>query len=135
MTKMKLQIVSLDRTIVSQDIDSLIVSADGGMMGILPDHAPLMADLKIGELYFTNDNVREEVAVMGGVMRVKDNQVLILTPDAERAKEIDVLKAEKDRERAQLMLINKDVEKTGMVEAQNLLTKSMTRLRIARKRA
>ena len=51
--KIHLEIVTADKQVYSGDVDSIIVPALTGYMGILPGHAPLLAELGIGEILFT----------------------------------------------------------------------------------
>ena len=132
MNKLTLEIVAPDRLVLSEAVDSLVVSASEGMLGILPGHAPLMVELKIGPLTFRRAGEAEKVAVMGGVLRCKDNRVLVITTAAERAKEIDAFRAERDKEKAEMLIAEKSGEKE-VLKAHTLLTKSLTRLKVAGK--
>src|SRR5262245_32316379 len=73
-----------------------------GYIGVLPDHAPLLAELGIGALtYATPDDRRFSIAIRGGFLEIYQNVVRVLSDMAEMGQEIDVTQAEKDLKHAQ----------------------------------
>jgi F-type H+-transporting ATPase subunit epsilon len=100
-----------------------------GSFGILPGHIPLLAELRIAPLLFRKGQGTEFVAVMGGIVRVLSDVVTIVTDDAERAIEIDVLKAKKEKEDAEAYLSRK-AEMTDMIKAEAELRKALVRLKV-----
>jgi len=88
---------------------SYSVSADAvdGGITILPHHAPIMLPLKIGALRvkrFLEDSPTDYIAIGGGVMEVRDNVVTIIANVAERARDIDVTRAEHAKDKAEKVL-------------------------------
>lgn len=78
-----------------------------GYIGVLPDHAPLLAELGIGALtYTTPDDHRYSLAIRGGFLEIYENVVRVLSDIAEKGHEIDVTQAEKDLKHAQEAMIN-----------------------------
>ena len=78
-----------------------------GYIGVLPDHAPLLAELGIGALtYTTPDDHRYSLAIRGGFIEIYENVVRVLSDIAEKGHEIDVTQAEKDLKHAQEAMIN-----------------------------
>ncbi|HVN14538.1 MAG TPA: ATP synthase F1 subunit epsilon [Anaerolineales bacterium] len=98
------EIVSQDRTVFSGDVDIVILPGEGGEMGVLPHHAPVLTTLKYGVIKI-RQNQREEIfAVAGGVAEVQPTLVTVLADAAENVEEIDVIRAEAARKRAEEML-------------------------------
>lgn len=83
------------------------IPAEGGYIGVLPDHAPLLSCLGIGALTFTTpEDHRYSLAVKGGFLEILDNTVRVLADVAEKAQEIDTTQAEKDLKHSQDEMLN-----------------------------
>jgi len=106
--KIHLEIVTADKQVFSGDVDSIIVPAMTGYIGILPGHAPLLAELGIGEIQFTIDDTVEDVFCSWGFVEVLPNRVVILAQTAELSSDIDLKRAEEAKIRAEKMLNSKD---------------------------
>jgi F-type H+-transporting ATPase subunit epsilon len=101
----KLSIVSPERTLFEDDVESLIVPGGDGYLGILSHHAPLISTLKVGEITFRDTNKKEVVmATSGGFIEVSDNVASILVDTAEFLDEIDLSRAESELHRAEKLL-------------------------------
>lgn len=98
------EIVSQDRLVWEGDADIVIVPGQGGEMGILPHHSPLLSTLQFGILKVRTAGREEVFTVAGGVIEVMPNLVTVLADAAENVEEIDVSRAEAARQRAQQML-------------------------------
>src|SRR5215203_6613767 len=96
------EIVTNER-IVFSDTDVDMVSAPGtdGLLGILPNHAPLVTTLSAGELRVRKGTVEESMVVFGGFMEVLPDKVIVLADVAEKIEEIDLQRAEDARRRAE----------------------------------
>lgn len=128
----KLEIVTPERLVFKDDIVSLVVPGAEGSLGILADHAPLMAELTIGEIYLRYADGREiRMATSGGFMEVHENTVRILADTAERQEEIDIARAEAAVKRAEerLRAPAPDIDAT---RAEIALKRALARLRVAR---
>lgn len=101
MATMRLEIVTADRVIYSEDVDALVAPGIDGQLGILPNHAPLLTALQPGEIRVVKDGEDTHMAVGGGFLEVMTNTVTILADTAERAEEIDIERAEEAVRRAQ----------------------------------
>lgn len=86
----KLEIVTPEKKVFDETVDSVTVPTATGEVGILPNHAPLISALKSGILSFSNKGASEKMVVSGGFVEVSSNKVSVLTDVAERADEIDV---------------------------------------------
>jgi len=126
---MKLDIITSKKCINEDNVDFVSMEGTDGSFGVLPGHMPLLAELKIAPLLFRKGQDTEFVAVMGGIARVLSDVVTIVTEDAERAIEIDVLKTKKEKEDAEAYLSRK-TETTDMIKAEAELRKALVRLKV-----
>ena len=100
----KLEIVTPEKKVFDEIVDSVTVPTATGEVGILPNHAPLISALKSGILTYSNKGASEKLVVSGGFVEVSTNQVSVLTDVAERADEVDVEAARVERDEAQKVL-------------------------------
>lgn len=100
MSPIKLDIVSAERLVYSDEVDMVIAPGVEGQLGILPHHAHLMTMLEPGELLVKKGGSELCLVVSGGFMEVRPDKITILADTAERAEEIDVTRAEEARRRA-----------------------------------
>jgi F-type H+-transporting ATPase subunit epsilon len=99
-----LTIVTPERAVVHERVDELEIPGREGYFGVLPGHAPLFSELKIGEVGYRKGNQWTFLAVAWGFVEVQPDQVRILAESAERAQEIDMERAKRARERAEQRL-------------------------------
>ena len=102
MATIKLEIVSPDKVVYSEDIYMLIVRSTGGELGILPHHAPLVTGLipHAMRVKFADDRDEQLIAVAGGFMEVTPEKITVLATAAEQPIDIDINRAERARQRA-----------------------------------
>jgi F-type H+-transporting ATPase subunit epsilon len=98
------EIVSQDRMVFQGDADIVVLPGVEGEMGILPHHAPLLTSLKLGVIKVRSGKAEQIFAVAGGVAEVQPDLVTVLADAAENVEEIDVIRAEAARRRAQEIL-------------------------------
>lgn len=98
------EIVSQDRMVFEGDADVVVVPGEGGQMGILPNHAPLLSTLRFGILTVRYQGEEEHFTVAGGVVEVQPDIITVLADAAENVSEIDVNRAEEAKRRAEDML-------------------------------
>ena len=127
----RLEIVTPERIVLKQDAVSVVVPGAEGSLGILANHAPLMAELTVGEVQMRDPSGREErLAISGGFMEVADNTVRVLADTAEKAEEIDIERAEQAVARARERLSAADTS-VDLVRAEIALKRAVNRLRVA----
>ena len=133
MATLRLEIVTAERTVFSDDVNGVVAWGVEGQLGILPHHAPLMTVLQPGDLLIRKDNEEQYLAISGGFLEVRPDKVIILADACERAEEIDIERAEAARRRAEEILKTRppDVD-TAAAEA--ALRRSLARLKAAEKR-
>jgi len=133
MATIKLEIVTAERQIFSDDVNVLVVDGVEGQLGILPHHAPLMTMLKPGELLIRKDSEETYMAVTGGFLEVRPDKVIVLADACERAEEIDIARAEAAKQRAEEMLKAHRPE-IDTARAEAALRRSLIRLKVAERK-
>ncbi len=101
MAPMRLEIVTAERLIYSEEVDILVAPGEDGELAVLPSHAPLLTGLRPGEIRVVRDNEESFIAVSGGFLEVMANKVTILADTAEHAEEIDEQRAEEALRKAE----------------------------------
>jgi F-type H+-transporting ATPase subunit epsilon len=129
-TKLMLEVVTPDRALVREEVDEVVVPGSEGYLGVLPGHTPLLALLKVGELWFRVGQEKQYVAIAGGFVEVLPDRVTVLADIAERAHDIDVARAEAARKRAEERLARPPVD-VDIERARLALLKSLVRLNVA----
>jgi F-type H+-transporting ATPase subunit epsilon len=133
MSKIKLDIVTPEEAVFSEEVDMLVAPGIEGQLGILPHHAPLMTVLGIGELIIRNGNDEQYLAIGGGYLEVQPDRIIVLADVAERAEDIDIARAEAAKVKAQQSMAEKP---SGMdaAQAEAALKRSLVRLKGATRR-
>lgn len=129
-TIMTLDILTPERSVCCVEADIVIARALNGELGILPNHAPLIAALDIAPLRYKKDGVEHYVAVASGFMEVKNNRIAILAPAAETETEVDFARAESAKERAERR-IAEHASDTDVRRAELARRRALMRLKIA----
>jgi F-type H+-transporting ATPase subunit epsilon len=129
----RLEVVTAERMVFSDDVNMVVAWGAEGQLGILPHHAPLMTMLRPGDLLIRKDNEEEYLAISGGFLEVRPDKVVILADTCERAEEIDVARAEAAKRRAEEMLKGRPPE-VDAVAAEAALRRSLARLKVAEKK-
>jgi F-type H+-transporting ATPase subunit epsilon len=130
---MRLEIITAERQVYSDDVDVVVAPGIEGQLGILPHHAPLMTALQPGELMVRKNGEESYLVVTGGFMEVLGNRVTILADAAERSEEIDEQRAQQAVERARDR-IEKREEDIELEEALHSLRRAQVRLNVVRRR-
>ena len=130
MAQLQFDVIPPGQTLISQEVDYVSATSLEGELGILPGHAPLLAALRIGPLHFRIGDTTHYVFVGSGFLEVLDNRVTVLTEVAEMAKDIDVERAGKARERAERRLARRDGDNERLDEARARAALSRAAMRI-----
>jgi len=126
----RLEIVTPQKKVFSENVDFLVAPGSEGELGILPKHAPLITSLDIGIMRVQQDKKYTKVVVTGGFMEVRDNRVTVLANAAERVEDIDVQRAEAAKQRAEERLASKS-EDIDLLRAELALKRAIMRLKAA----
>ena len=133
MAALKLEIVTAERAVYSDEVNVIIAPGIVGQLAILPNHAPLMTMLEPGELCVRKDSEETYIAISGGFLEVLQNKVVILADAAERSEEIDIARAEAAKQRAQAPL-RQHVPGVDLISAEAHLRRALARLKVAERK-
>ena len=133
MSPMRLDIVTAERLVYSEDVDIVVAPGIEGELGILPHHAPLMTTLKEGELLARKGGEEFYLAISGGFLEVRPDRIIVLADAAERSEEIDLPRAEEAKSRAEERLSHPTTE-VDMAQAEAALRRSLIRLKVGARR-
>ncbi|HZE97987.1 MAG TPA: F0F1 ATP synthase subunit epsilon [Planctomycetota bacterium] len=130
--KFKTEIVTPEKLVFSEEIESLVIPAERGYLGVLAGHAPLLCALQPGTITIRGDKGEQHFSTSGGFMEVTPAKAVLLTESAEEVSEIDIQRAQESKKRAQdrLAATAKDVDKE---RAKASLERAENRLKIAGK--
>jgi F-type H+-transporting ATPase subunit epsilon len=129
---LKLEIVTPEAKIYSEDVDMVTLPGVEGEMGIFPMHVPLMTQVASGELIARKNGQDYFLAIGEGFVEITGERVAVMTDMAIQAADIDEAKAEEARRRAEARLAEKiSDEETAMVQAS--LAHSLAQLKVKRK--
>lgn len=129
-TKIQLQIVSADRSLVDETVDEVEIPGFDGYFGVLPGHTPLLAVLQVGELWYRQGQETHYLLIAHGFAEVQPDRVTILAQTAEKADEIDLARAEAARKRAEERIARPTMDMDAE-RARIALMKSLIRLQVA----
>lgn len=128
-TSIALQIVTPDKLLVREQVDEVEVPGTEGYFGVLPGHTPMLAALAVGEMWYRKGPEKTYLSLAYGFAEVLPDRVTILAHLAERAEDIDPVRAEEARKRAEARLANaRDVD---YERARSALMKSLARLQVS----
>ena len=132
MPTLKLEIVTPEAKIYSEDVDMVTLPGVEGEMGIFPMHVPLMTQVTAGEVTVRQGAEDHFLAIGDGFAQITGDRVAILTDMAIKADDIDEQKAEEARKRAEERLAQKlGDEESAMVTA--ALAQSLAQLKVKRR--
>ena len=129
--RIQLEVITPERSVLRETVDSVTVPGLNGELGILPGHTPLISHLRTGILSYTDGGTTERLHVSGGFVEVNNDRVTVLADIAERSTEIDVERARRARERAERALSSSSTAETEMESAQSDLERATVRLQLA----
>ena len=128
----QVEFITPDRTVFEGEAESLVLPAEGGSLGVLANHAPLVAALEVGEARVGTSSGEQKLMIGDGFLEVRDNVVKILADTGERDDEIDQARAEAAEQRALERLKSVADKEVDFNRAKAALTRASTRLRIVR---
>ncbi len=133
MKTLSLKIVTPERIVFEQTVDSVTAMTEMGEVTILPDHIPLIANLRAGELRVKNGGEESFLVASTGFLEVRgNNEIVILADTAERAEELELEVIEQAKERARKLLEEKrHVDDVAFADAAAILERELARYRMA----
>ncbi len=130
MKTLTVSIVTPDGPVYEANVEMISTKALSGELGILPGHIPMVAPLEIGAVRLKLDGKTEIVAVSGGFLEVRPDQVTILAQAAEKAEVIDVERATAAKERAEALLASNTADLDSK-RAELALKRAVNRLKVS----
>jgi F-type H+-transporting ATPase subunit epsilon len=130
---LRLEIVTPEATVYSEDVDMVTLEGVEGQMGILPEHVRLMTQLVPGEMIVRKDGRDDFLAVGEGVVEITGDRVSIVTDMAVRAENIDEAKVEEARQRAAARLREK-LSAAEVASVNASLARTLAQLHVKRRR-
>ena len=132
MATLKLEIVTPEAKIYSEDVDMVTLPGVEGEMGIYPMHVPLMTQLAAGEVIARKGGQDQFLAVGDGFVEITGDRVAVMTDMAIRSENIDEVKAEEARKRAEARLAEK-LDDTEIASVNASLAHSLAQLKVKRR--
>lgn len=131
-SKLKLEVVSPSRMLLSVDADYVSIPGSEGYLGVLPGHLPLLTMLGTGVVSYTQGTHKHAFCVSGGFSEVLSDRVIVMADTVELPEEIDVNRARSARERAEKRLASRD--QIDVERAMAALLRATNRLHLAEQR-
>ena len=133
---LKLEIVTPEARIFSDEVDTVVLPGFEGEMGVLPAHAPLVTTLQVGELRYTKGGKTTELAVGEGLVEVTGSTTRVLTDMALSSDEIDEKAVEEAMERAKHSLesLKHGEQQEEVAAVMAMIQRSAAQLQLKRKR-
>lgn len=133
-TSIRLEFVTPERVLAHENVDEVGLPGEDGDFGVLPGHAPLLAALRTGELWYRKGNEQVFAFVDGGFAEVVADRVSILAQVAETADSIDDQRAAAAKRRAEDVLSTAVETEVDFERARIALMRAMTRLKVSEHR-
>lgn len=132
---MLFKIVTPEKIVYENEISQVSLPTTTGEITILPHHIPLVSVLQSGELRLVDKDGQHLLAIAGGFVEVRNNnEVIVLTDNAEPASEIDIDRAETVRKLAkEQMQALKNIENVDYARLQSVLDRELNRIRVGKK--
>jgi F-type H+-transporting ATPase subunit epsilon len=127
----QIEIATPDRLLIREQVTEAQIPGEGGMLGILPEHAPLISTLGAGELSYVVGGTRRYMAIGGGYVEVLPGGVRVLADRAEFGDEIDLQRAETSLQRSNERLLH-PTPGLDPARALNAMRRAQARLEAAR---
>jgi F-type H+-transporting ATPase subunit epsilon len=125
-----LEVVTPDRAIIKEQVDEVVLPGSEGSFGVLPGHAPLLATLQVGEMWYRKGQETHYLVIAFGFVEVLPDKVTVLAHIAEKAEEIDLTRAEAAKVRAEQRISDPDPT-MDFERARIAMMKSLVRLQVA----
>jgi F-type H+-transporting ATPase subunit epsilon len=129
-----LEIVTPERQVFNEEVDSVVCPGIEGELGVLPHHAPLLTTLGVGELRIRRGSEEEFFAIAGGFLQVRPDKVVVMAETADMASEIDLETAQEARREAEKALAEGFEEPADIARARASLQRALLRIRVAERR-
>ena len=133
MAELNLEIITPEKPIFKDSIESVTIPGTQGNFQVLKDHAPLISSFEIGVVKVKTASVETYYVTAGGTVEVNQNRVLVLADSIEKITDIDQNRAEEAKKRAEERLKRKNEEDVDEARAQAALNRALNRLNAVKK--
>jgi F-type H+-transporting ATPase subunit epsilon len=130
---MHLSIVTPERVVYSDSVESVTIPTQEGEITVLENHVPLVGILRAGELVIRKKEQALPLAVSGGIVQVSKSIVTILADTAEKVEEIIEERAQEARRRAEAIIADKRFDAREYATIAAKMEKELARIKVARK--
>ncbi|MFC6040287.1 F0F1 ATP synthase subunit epsilon [Paenisporosarcina macmurdoensis] len=130
MKTIKVNIVTPDGPVYDSEVNMIIANTATGEIGVLPGHIPMVAPLQVGAIRLKKDGQTDIVAVSGGFLEIRPDQVSILAQAAEVSTNIDVDRAKEAVKRAEERLNLSKKDDVDFNRAELSLKRAMNRINV-----
>ena len=130
-TEIELQIVTPERHVLQETVQSVEIPGKEGYLGVLPGHAPLLTELGVGTLSYKTDSTTRFLTVMNGYAEVLPDRVIVLAEISERAEEINVERTRAAEASARAQLVKASAGEREWKDASLALERALVRLQTA----
>jgi F-type H+-transporting ATPase subunit epsilon len=131
-THFRLEFVTPAQAIAHEDVDEVELPGEDGYFGVLPGHAPLLAALTTGIMWYRKGTEKRFAFVDGGFAEVLPTRVSVLAQTAERAEDIDLARAEAAKRRAEELLTKPGAVDFDAERARIAMLRAITRIQVSR---
>ena len=132
----RFEFIAQERVVYQDDVSMVVAPGAGGVLGVLPRHAPLMTLIVPGEVVVKKEGQPDRYfAVGGGFMEVRPDKIILLARSGEEAEEIDIARAQQARREAEELLAQTELDSEERRQLADLaLRRSKIRLKVAERR-
>ncbi|MBW6520937.1 MAG: F0F1 ATP synthase subunit epsilon [Desulfoarculaceae bacterium] len=132
--QIRLEVVTPNGAVVSEDVDIVNAPGYGGDFGVLANHAPFLSTIRTGLLTYEQGKKREALMISGGFCEVSNNKITFLVESAEFGRQIDVDRAIRAKERAEKRLaqVAQHDELINRTRAEAALQRALARMKISK---
>jgi F-type H+-transporting ATPase subunit epsilon len=124
----RLELVTPERLVLSEEVDEVVLPGYEGEFGVLPGHTQYLAILNIGMQWYRKGGAITRIALGGGFAEVNHDRVVVMAETAERADEIDVERAQRARDRAESRLKELSLDDETYAKAYAELQRALVRM-------
>ncbi|HXO88057.1 MAG TPA: F0F1 ATP synthase subunit epsilon [Candidatus Acidoferrales bacterium] len=127
----ELQIVTPERHVLQETVQSVEIPGKEGYLGVLPGHAPLLTELGVGILAYRKGSENRFLTVIGGYAEVLPDRVIVLAEISEKAEEIDLARSKAAHDRAQAELAKHGIAADEYERERLALERALIRMQAA----
>lgn len=131
--KLTLKVITPTRILLETECDAVYSTSVDGEFGVLAGHLPMTTTLGVGYTKYINNGEENYLTTLGGIFQIENDNVIILSDNAELGDEIDVAKANAEKQKAEALLAEHTKDEANMTAAQVSLAKALARLKVAMK--